>query len=566
MRETPINCGYYNEVSSHGTTTSCRSCPFRLRLRRRLLIVLLVLWLPMSVGPGLFAMSDDEPHRSPLLPLETIWTTDLGVAPAAPPVFDDTRAYVILRDDTIRAISLDDGSEVWTVDQPATFGPVTGDNVIVVSEDSTMRAYLAADGRPLWNTDVGGSVTAPLLLETGWLISALDTGEVVATRAADGAELWRLPLDGSLIERPSIAGGELFIPVADGRIVAVELSSGTPLWERKLGGSPQEVLPLDDLFVGADDNYFYRLERRSGREKWKWRNGGDIVETAAVDERRLYFLSLDNILRSLDRRSGVQQWRTVLTARPTSAPLKVDTVILVSGIAPEVRLFDAETGAGVGVYKAPGELAAAPYIVPALPQHGLRMVVVTGDGRIVGLQLGHGPEQFSMSWPPAPLLPTPEQLTFAEVLDRPPFGPEEPTEGETVQLTLPEALALPPFGTEAGSESEPAGVASARPPIQTRVLRPSRLYPPPPRPIDGGEAGRSSVQVGVFDRESSARTLAGFLVGRGYDAYVVGPGPDDSEAVFSVRVGRSLTPTAATQLSTRLEQGEGLDTLVVATR
>ena len=508
------------------------------------MITILALWLPVSVGPRLFAISDDEPHPSPLLPLEPIWTSDLGVAPAAPPVFDDTQGYVILRDDTIRAVRLDDGSEAWTVDQTATFGPVTGGGVVIVSDGSTLRAYLAADGRPIWNTEVGGAVTAPLVLETGWLIGALDTGEVMAIRSADGVELWRLPLGGELTEPPSIAGGELFVPVEDGRIVAVDLSSGVPLWDRTLAGSPQEILPLDDLFVGADDNYFYRLDRRTGREKWKWRTGGDVVGTAVVDERRLYFLSLDNILRSLDRRSGVQQWRKVLTGRPTSAPLKVDTVIMVAGIAPEVRLFDAETGADVGVYVAPGELAASPYIVPTLPEDGLRMVVVTGDGHVTGLQLGRGPAQFSMSWPPAPLLPPLEQMTLAE------------------------ALVLPPFATEEGNERETETVAVTLTPTDTERLPASSspTAPPPPSPTSAGEAGESSVQVGAFERESSARTLAGFLVERGYDAYVVGPAPGAREPFFRVRVGRWLTRTAATQLSTRLQRDEALDTLIVPSR
>ena len=535
MRGDPIDCGYYSEVSSCGTTTSCRSFPLTLRGLLGLVIGLMLL-LSASLTMRALALSNDALRPSPLFPLEPAWTIDLGVAPATAPVFDGTHAYLSLRDDTLRAIRLDDGGEAWSVEQTTTFGPAVSGNIVVVSEGPTVRAYLAADGRPLWKTDVGGSVTAPLLCVAGWLITALDTGEVVAIRSADGVELWRLPLDGDLVEPPSIAGGELFVPVADGRIVAVDLSSGTRLWERKLGGSPQQILPLDALFVGADDNYFYRLARRTGRVEWKWRNGGDVVGIAAVDERRLYVVSLDNILRSLDRRSGVQQWRTVLTGRPTSSPLKVGTLILVAGVAPVVRLFEAETGDQAGTYEAAGDLAASPYIVPTLPEDGPRMVVVTGDGRMVGLRLGRGPEQFAMSWPPAPLLPQPELLTLADVL---PFMPLD-DEADDVAATL--AL------NDDDDRSPRSAVAET------------------PLPTLAGAGGRFSVQVAALGRESSARTLAEFLVEGGHDAFVVSPEPGEVGSLFRVHVGRRLTRTAATQLATRLQRDEALDTVVVGTR
>ena len=78
----------------------------------------------------------------------------------------------------------------------------------------------------------------------------------------------------------------------------------------------------------------YALDAADGRVHWRWRTGADVVGVPVVDERNIYFVSLDNVLRALSRRTGVQQWARLLPLRPTRGPLKVDPTIIVSGVAP----------------------------------------------------------------------------------------------------------------------------------------------------------------------------------------------------------------------------------------
>ena len=182
----------------------------------------------------------------------------------------------------------------------------------------------------------------------------------------------------------------------------LELASGEPVWTRSVGGRPREVLVLDALFVGSTDNFFYRLAFDDGAVEWRWRTGGDIVGAPRIDAERVYFVAADNVVRALDRRSGVQRWREPLPLRPTDGPALVGPALLVAGVSPEVQLFDPRSGESAGVYHAPGELGARPFLVPGLPASGTRLVVLTADGRITGLAAGKGPPPRDPRLPAAP--------------------------------------------------------------------------------------------------------------------------------------------------------------------
>ena len=359
-------------------------------------------------------------------PLQQRWSTDLTQSAVAPPVYDDDHAYVPLRDGTLAAVSLVDGSVTWSTERPTQVSPAVGDGVVVVAQEETLFGLRATDAEAMWSTNLGAAVSAPLLWNSGRLVAVLENGDVVALRGADGLELWRRPVLGQLDVRPSVAGAELFVSIRDGRVLALELETGELLWERLLGGSPQEILPLDDLFVGATDNYFYRLSRADGKMRWRWRTGGDIVGLPAVDGRHVMFVSLDNILWALDRKSGVLQWRHLLSGRPTGGPQIVAEMALVSGVSPVLRAFDTRAGQEAGVLTGPGEFASPPHLLRPPSALAPGLIVMTGDGRLVGLLSPTGPSQFSLAFPPPPLLPEPERLDLDDVLPLPVVLEAEP--------------------------------------------------------------------------------------------------------------------------------------------
>lgn len=363
-------------------------------------------WPQLSAAGPRPAGSPHEPP-APFFPLQIGWTTELPAPAAAQPAFDGEHAYLALRDGSLTAIRLRDGSVAWSIDQPATMQPAAGGDTLVVADGAVLTALRTADGEQLWSLDLGSAVSAAPLRGTGWLIVALEGGELAAFEAADGRELWRRSVGGPVRVPPAFGGERLFVPIDDGRLAALDLFTGELLWEQPLTGQPRRVLPLDAVFVGTTGNYLYRLSLSNGRVDWRWRTGGDVVGVPVVDRERVYFVSLDNMLWALDRDNGAQRWRQVLSRRPQAVPGLLGRLVLVSGVSEELRTFDRETGDPSNLLAAPAELGAPPYVSPALAAAGLRMVLLAADGRLIGLGPPAPPMAVSVRELPPPLQPVP---------------------------------------------------------------------------------------------------------------------------------------------------------------
>ena len=318
-----------------------------------------------------------------------MWSVALG-APSTWPAYDDTHAYVPLRDGQLVAVTLATGEARWAIDRPTELRPAAGDGSVFVASGQSLLALERDSGLVRWQASVDGTVSAPLLWDTGWLIAAVDNGDLVALRGTDGREIWRRQLGGGIRIHPSIAGQRLFVPMADGRILGLDLTSGEQLWARALGGSPTRILALDDLFVGSTDNFFYSLSPKNGVVNWRWRTGADIIGRPVADEDRVYFLSLDHVLRALDRRSGVQRWTQAVPIRPMTGPRPAWDTLIISGVSPEILSYRMIDGEPTGFYLAPTELAAPPHVIEDPSPEGPSVVILTGDGNLVGLRRGAG--------------------------------------------------------------------------------------------------------------------------------------------------------------------------------
>jgi outer membrane protein assembly factor BamB len=273
------------------------------------------------------------------------------------------------------------------------------------------------DGSLAWQFALDAPLAARLVCENGRLIAAAQSGEILALHAADGTLIWREELGSPVHAPPSLAGDRVYIPLSDNRVVALKADTGARLWERRLGGPPNEVLGLDDrLYVGSNDNYLYCLKTGDGIVDWRWRTGADVVGLPVADDHRVYFVSLDNVLRSLDRKSGAQRWKRALPVRPTRGPVRVVDVVLVSGVAPASPAFAMKDGTPAGEVVGAGELAAAPYPVEigALPAVILvsrdiaKGTVVAAVGRAIDPPTSPvGPLPNLIAPPKPPTAPTP---------------------------------------------------------------------------------------------------------------------------------------------------------------
>ena len=538
------------------------------------------------------AAAQAQPKRVPstLLPLEPLWSTSLPGTPAAAPVYEGGRIFVAVRDGSISAVNLADGSVVWQVALQVAGQPAAGGGLLYVASRDELHGFDTTTGESRWSIPLEAPLSAPLVWNVGgWLIAALETQTLLALRPENGETIWRQTMSGGISVGPSLAADRMYVSLDSGGVVALALMTGNTVWEKRLEGTPNQILPLDDLFVGATDNNFYRLSLLDGSIRWVWRTGGDVVGLPAVDEKRVYFSSRDNMLWALDRKSGVQQWRRPLSARPTGGPSHAGDLLVLGGTSNYLSFFNPVTGVPYARIPASSELAFPPLSL-ATATDGPVLITVTGDGQLRALGHATGPKQILLAAAiPAetdealdfvvPALPTEDGANVSQVAavdDAAAAKEVAVVEAATAvaevtaveEATAVEEVAAVEEATDvaaADAVADATNVADAASSTTTAITSaPEEIEPvelPVVRPSVGGEY---AIQVGAFSNGANATGLVDRLIEQGYPAYVFMPRPGDEPAIHRVRIGDYPDRSAASEIGRQVEDEAELDWFVVS--
>jgi outer membrane protein assembly factor BamB len=351
------------------------------------------------------------PEPVPLVPVRSVWTLALNNQITLPPAYDQTRVYFSIEHDRLVAYDIASGAQAWLVETHAVFQPSAGDDLVFFAEADALVALHAADGSEAWRAPVPEPLAVRPVWDSGRLVVATKSGMMLGYRATDGQLVWQTDVQSAPHAAPTIAGDRLYVPTTDSRIVALQVTDGTALWERRVGGLPNDILSADDrLFVGSTDDFFYCLMAKDGRIDWRWRTGADVIGVPAADAQRVYFVSLDNVLRALNKVSGGQYWMRALPLRPISGPALAGGTLVVAGQSRTVKTFSVKDGVATADINAGAEVAAPPRALPAVagfPQ----LLIVTRDlvkGAAVTLSVRSiEPATVPMAPLPNPIMPAP---------------------------------------------------------------------------------------------------------------------------------------------------------------
>ena len=356
----------------------------------------------MALAFFIAAVRGDARAAGITFPVVAKWTVTLPAAPAHPPAFDDAQAYVSLLTDQLVAVTILDGKIAWSIESPTTAAPAAGDGLVFSGSDGLIEARAKLDGRAQWRRPVEGRVTS-LYWDTGWLFASTETGPLLALRAADGEMIWKRDLGSPLHAPPSPAGERLYLALKDGRLAALSIHTGEDIWTRTLAEPAVGLLPVGDrLYVGGRDNQLHALDAEDGDSDWRWRTGADLLGAPVLDQKRVFFIALDNVLRGHNRNNGTMLWKRVLPMRPFTGPLLSGELLIVSGVASEVRAYNTFDGAPAGDTTVKGAeneeilLAAPPYLTP----NGL-LILATKSGQLRAL--GSAPAEGAAPAPAAPV-------------------------------------------------------------------------------------------------------------------------------------------------------------------
>ena len=298
------------------------------------------------------------------MPVETVWALALNNALTMPPAYEGTQAFFPIEGDRLVAYDLMSGKQTWTVTARPTMSPVAGGGLLYMLEADTIKALKVGDGSVAWELPFADKLAVDPVWENGWLFVASASGAVRALRATDGQLIWTRDLKSPAHALPALAADRVYIPTTDNRIVALRVENGEPLWDRRLGGAPNDILALDDrIYAGSQDNFFYCVMAKDGRIDWRWQTGADVIGRPIADDRHVYFVSLDNVLRAMNLVTGGQQWMRPLPIRPAFGPVRSGSTIVVAGQA-TLHAYNSKDGVAAAGALA-GVVQPPPDAVPA---------------------------------------------------------------------------------------------------------------------------------------------------------------------------------------------------------
>jgi len=365
------------------------------------------------------------PIPFPLLPVVQEWIATLDDLPSGDAAMDAERVYIPIQPEKLVALSRMTGAKLWTRDIESMWPPVVVADVLYVIASDEIHALEAATGAEKWRVGFDAVVSAPLTAAIGshepgaqsrnmdLLIATFDKGRVAAYATDDGRMLWMRELGAASRFPPAIDGVRAVFAVDDSRAVALRLADGRVEWEQKLDGMLNAPsFARDRIFIGSNTNFLFALDNTTGRIAWKWKTGGDVIGMAADGKGGAYYVSLDNVVRAVNRGNGNQRWIKEIPTRPARRPqvlgdgVKYEEIVVLTGVTSEIDAFGAKNGAASGMYMPPSDLQGGPLIDPELRPYEVAMVVITRDGRAIGLK------------PSAMLLPEPMNVPFGELPGR----------------------------------------------------------------------------------------------------------------------------------------------------
>ncbi|WP_435952578.1 outer membrane protein assembly factor BamB [Dryocola sp. BD626] len=318
-------------------------------MQLRKLLVPGLISLTLLSGCSLFSGEEDVVKMSPLPTVENqfepekVWSTSVGNGIGdfysnLHPAWQDSNIYAADRRGTVKALSADDGKEIWSVDlsektgffssnRPALLsGGVTveGAHVYIGSEKAQVFALNTSDGSIAWQSKAAGEVLSRPVVSDGLVLVHTSNGQLQAMNETDGAVAWTVNLDMPALSlrgesAPAVAFGAAIVGGDNGRVSAVLMKQGQLIWQQRISQATgaTEIDRLSDVdttpvivngvvYALAYNGNLTALDLRSGQVMWKRELGS--VNDFIVDANRIFLVDQNDRVIALNAEGGVTLW------------------------------------------------------------------------------------------------------------------------------------------------------------------------------------------------------------------------------------------------------------------
>lgn len=171
-----------------------------------------------------------------------------------------------------------------------------------------------------WMFKTNGAIRSTVTLANGLLLFGSADSYLYAIDKS-GREKWKFKSGGAVNSKPAFSAGTAYFTSRDHFMYAVNTVTGKLKWKYRLGNQlvPHKwgweyflSSPVTDggmVYAGGGDGIIYALDKETGKLRWSYKTGGRVRTTPAVNKHILYCGSFDGHMYALDKASGRLIWK-----------------------------------------------------------------------------------------------------------------------------------------------------------------------------------------------------------------------------------------------------------------
>jgi len=211
------------------------------------------------------------------------------------PLIVDEHAYILDTSGKLISLSLEDGSELWTIDLEAQSHttPAFSNGLFVVGDD--MGNIYAIDNFPhiIWKYTTSGTIRAASVISDETVFVGSTNSNFYAIHLADGKKKWSFQAKGKVYHPAAVDSNSVIFGATDHRVYCLDKQTGNEKWTFKANSviSTAPLITGNVVFVGSLDHNMYALDLKSGEKLWSFEARGRIRTHPIIVRRKLIFAS-----------------------------------------------------------------------------------------------------------------------------------------------------------------------------------------------------------------------------------------------------------------------------------
>lgn len=163
-----------------------------------------------------------------------------------------------------------------------------------------------------WLKQNGASIYSSPVLYKNRVYYGDDVGKLHCVNLKNGKERWSFSSKNRIIGMPTVADDVVVFGSADKNIYGLDAKSGKLLWKIETAEPVLGAVSIKNgiAFIGGSDGCFRAIDIQTGNEKWAFCELKNYVETKPLlTNEKVIFGAWDTNLYALDKKSGKELWR-----------------------------------------------------------------------------------------------------------------------------------------------------------------------------------------------------------------------------------------------------------------